>query len=339
MPPRSKSQFLWTVAAFGLAALLLYLVLRGVSWSEVASILSRARIPPLAAAFGLGSLAYALRALRWKIVLTAAANLEFSAVFWASSAGYLGNSFLPARAGEVIRSAMVSARSDLSKTYVLTTALAERAVDLAVLLALSSAVVLISGKAPAALLPAGAVMLGLALTVVVVLFLVPRTERFWRMLVQQLWLPERWRAWLLRMLEQVVLGMLAFHHWSRLARFVALTVCVWCADAYGATLVARSLGMHLPLEAAFVLLAGLALGSTVPSTPGYVGVFQFVTVTVLYAYGIGHSAGLTYSLVLQAASYAVITFWGVIGICKFRSLQQVHAENPLVPVDAHRHAP
>ena len=57
-------------------------------------------------------------------------------------AGYLGNCFLPARAGEFVRSYIISSRSTLTKTYVLTTALSERMVD-AIVLVLASSVVLL----------------------------------------------------------------------------------------------------------------------------------------------------------------------------------------------------
>lgn len=325
---RSK---LWTSAALAVSALLLYLALRGASWNDVAYIVRGAQLRFLAVAFALGTVAYGLRALRWKVVLSAGCKIDFLTVFWASSAGYLGNSFLPARAGEVIRSAMVSARSDLSAAYVLTTALVERAVDLAVLLALSAFVVMFSGRAHTVLFPAATLMLAAASAVLVVLFVVPATEHFWATLLERLHLPQRWRTGLLRTLQQVVLGMRAFHHPSRLFRFVTLTMCIWCLDAYSATLVGRALRMEVSLEPAFVLLAALALGSMVPSTPGYVGVFQFVTVTVLEAYGMQRSAALTYSLVLQAAAFAVITLWGLLGIWKFKALRQVHADQLLNP--------
>jgi uncharacterized protein (TIRG00374 family) len=323
----------WTAAAIGLAALLLYLALRGASWHEVASILRNAQLRFLGVAFVTGTLAYALRALRWKLVLSAACDIRFMPVFWASSAGYLGNNLLPARAGEVIRSAMVSANSELSQAYVLTTALVERAVDLAILLAFSALVVIVSARAPVVFFRAAAAMLAIVFAVVAILIVVPRTETFWRSALQRTRFSEPWRKRLLRMLEQVVLGMRAFHHRSRHLQFAVLTGVIWCLDACGAMLVGRSLRMDIPLEAAFVLLAGLALGSTIPSTPGYVGVFQFVTVTVLEAYGIRHSAGLTYSLVLQAAAYAVITFWGLIGIWRFRALRQVRVESRLVAAE------
>jgi uncharacterized protein (TIRG00374 family) len=313
---------LWTAAAFAIAALLLYLAVRGVSWTQVAATIRDAQISLLLFAFVLGTLSYALRALRWKIVLSAGAQIDFRPVFWATSAGYLGNNFLPARAGEVIRSAMISRNSGLTTTYVLTTALAERALDLAILLVLSGGVVAISGRAPAGLVHAGAIMLGVAVCVLLVLAIVPPAERFWMSLLHRAFFLGHWRETLLRVLEQIVLGMRAFHGGRRVAAFVLLTPCIWGLDAFGATVVGRSLGIHITWESAFVLLAGLALGSMLPSTPGYVGVFQFVTVTILQAYGVKHSQGLTYSLVLQAASYVVITFWGLIGIWRYRTLTE-----------------
>ena len=55
----------------------------------------------------------------------AEAKFGIGTVFGANMAGYLGNNFLPARAGELLRSVLISRRSSLSKTYVLTTALGE----------------------------------------------------------------------------------------------------------------------------------------------------------------------------------------------------------------------
>ena len=36
------------------------------------------------------------------------------------------------------------------------------------------------------------------------------------------------------------------------------------------------LGLVIPFPVAFLLNAGLGLGSALPSTPGYVGIYQFV---------------------------------------------------------------
>ena len=57
---------------------------------------------------------------------------------------------------------------------------------------------------------------------------------------------------------------------------------------------------------AFLLLTGIGLGSSLPSTPGYLGVYQFVAMTVLTPFGFSRDAALAYILVAQALGYAVI---------------------------------
>jgi len=45
-------------------------------------------------------------------------------------------------------------------------------------------------------------------------------------------------------------------------------------------------GVHISFRIALLVLTALGLSSALPSTPGYVGIFQFVAVTVLAPFGI-----------------------------------------------------
>ncbi len=134
---------LWSwVVALPLAGLLLWWSLRGVDWKAVWITLARARWELIAAASVLVGVSFFLRALRWRILLNAEENLPVGEVFCATMAGYMGNTFLPARAGEVIRTLVVSGRSSLTKTYVLTTALCERLMDVVALVLWASLILL-----------------------------------------------------------------------------------------------------------------------------------------------------------------------------------------------------
>jgi uncharacterized membrane protein YbhN (UPF0104 family) len=68
------------------------------------------------------------------------------------------------------------------------------------------------------------------------------------------------------------------------------------------------------LPQALLLLAALGLASAAPSTPGYVGIYQFVAVAVLQPFGFSQSEALAYVLVAQAAIYVVVLVWGVLGL-------------------------
>src|SRR6202030_4366103 len=80
--------------------------------------------------------------LRWRLLLCAGGYVPVQTAFWATAAGYLGNSFLPARAGELVRTLMISSRSALDTTYVLATALSERVADAIALVVISALVLL-----------------------------------------------------------------------------------------------------------------------------------------------------------------------------------------------------
>ena len=71
-------------------------------------------------------------------------------------------------------------------------------------------------------------------------------------------------------------------------------------DGLGTVLMGVMLNIPITLSQAFVLLAGLGLSSAIPSTPGYVGVYQFVAVTVLAPFGIEAAAALALAAAISA---------------------------------------
>jgi hypothetical protein len=209
-------------------------------------------------------------------------------------AGYLGNSFLPARAGELVRTLAISARSSLSKTYVLTTALSERLMDAIALVLWSSLILLGDGAKPRWIVDLTRTTAVVAAAGAAALAVLPHMEGL---------LP--------RFADQVLLGVRAFHNVGRFLGFAVLTAAIWMMDAFGVMLGAYGLHLHFSFTVAMLLLTGMGLGSALPSTPGYVGIYQFVAVTVLTPFGISRDAALAYILVAQASAYVVTLALGL----------------------------
>jgi len=289
-----------------------------VEWSRVWRTIASARPPHLAAAVGFTVFSFFLRALRWRILLNAEAHFSVGTVFWANSAGYLGNNFLPARAGEVIRSLLISSRSTLSKTYVLTTALGERLMDAIALVLWSSLALMGVTPKPQWMAGVSGTMAVIAGAGAVAIMVLPHTGGLLETVVRRLPLPARLRSILLRLAEQILQGLRAFHSWRRFAGFVGLTVIVWMSDSLCAIAAARALGITLSFRVAVLLLAALGLSSALPSTPGYVGIYQFVAESVLTPFGISRDAALAYILVLQALGYAVVLVFGLTALYKLQ---------------------
>src|ERR1700730_15505050 len=112
----SRTRALSVSVAALLAAVLLYYSLRGIEWRQVGRIVASATPRRLILAAGIGTVTLFLRACRWRILLNAEGTVSVSTAVWATAAGYFGNNFLPARAGELVRTFMISSRSALPYT-------------------------------------------------------------------------------------------------------------------------------------------------------------------------------------------------------------------------------
>ena len=137
---RSKSVY-WAIA-LTLAVVLLYYSLRGIDWGQVWLTLKTAQLRYIVFSAIIGTCSLGLRAFRWRVLLQSGGRVSVATAFWATCAGYFGNNYLPARAGELVRTMMVDAETGLGRTFVLTTALSERIVDAITLVFVSSVVLL-----------------------------------------------------------------------------------------------------------------------------------------------------------------------------------------------------
>ena len=71
-------------------------------------------------------------------------------------------------------------------------------------------------------------------------------------------------------------------------------------------------GLTLPAHAYTITTAAANLGTLVPSSPGYIGVFDGIAKVVLAGlFKLDSSLALSYVVVLHAALYFPVTIWGL----------------------------
>lgn len=303
------------VVAVVLAAILLYFSFRGIDLSELGAKLSHADPGKLGTALVLSSFALVLRSYRWRVLLNTDANVPFSTVFWANSLGYMGNNVLPARMGEFMRVEALKRRHDISRTYLLATALIERVMDAGVLVLFTSAALLMMPALPTWLHKASQTFSILSGLGILTLFMLPHAEQHLNRFLLKV--PK-----LAEVASRFLDGLRSLHSWWRSAQFLILTLIIWPLDSYTGVIVADSIGVNLEFQTSLVVLAALGLSSAVPSTPGYVGVFQFVAVNVLRPFGIAERDALAWIFLYQAVNYVSQLFFGLLG---FGILGRQHA--------------
>lgn len=94
------------------------------------------------------------------------------------------------------------------------------------------------------------------------------------------------------------------------ATWLGLSLCTWALGALAVLLVARSVGIELsPAEAAFVT-ASLNLGVAIPSSPGYVGTYQWLGVAALGLLDVPVNEALAFTILMQASWYVPTTVIG-----------------------------
>jgi uncharacterized membrane protein YbhN (UPF0104 family) len=89
-----------------------------------------------------------------------------------------------------------------------------------------------------------------------------------------------------------------------------LSLAAWGTWALAAWLVGRALGIDLsPADVAFTC-AVMNLGVAIPSSPGFVGTYQWLGVSALGLIGIGTDQALAFSVLLHAIWYVPTTLAG-----------------------------
>lgn len=261
------------------------------------------------------SATYFLRAMRWRVLLNSQKRLSPAGVFWANMAGYLGNNILPARAGEIVRAAYVSRREGIPVVFVLATGFTERLVDLAALVVIGAASVLFAVTFSTSMQEAFKSFAIIAVIGVAFIFLLPFFQD---------WVLRIFHAFpflnssLKKKLEELFLhfvdGVKVIWQPRHGLPFLFFTILIWFMDGMGMVILASSLNETLSLAQSFLLIAALGISSALPSTPGYVGVYQFVAVTILLPFGIARESALALILLVQFLNLLVVSVWGGLGL-------------------------
>ena len=269
------------------------------------------------AAVALQILSVVARAQRW-LHLLGKKNLSDS--FWAANIGFLFNNVLPLRLGEVARVIVMAERSKLSIAQVGVTVVIERVLDVA------TVVLVLALSLPFMQVPAAVANAGWALGVVAVLVLcaVPIVGRWGDQLERWVIGPKRivsfWPSeWLSSRWHEITAG---FRPLSELRP--ALWVALWSALAW-----AFSIGVYVCsirvfqpegslLEAAFMVVS-LSFAVSVPSSPGFVGVYQLAGQQALAApFPAKYSLGLAFACTMVAylVYYLTTSALGAFGLSR-----------------------
>ena len=256
------------------------------------------------------------RARRWRWLFPP--GPEPPGIVPATMIGYMANSVLPLRAGEVVRIYVLGRKLRESEGMtgtqsfwlVTATLVVERVLDsLAIVLMLG--VLVLTIPVPRVVEWAAGVLFAIDVVGVSALIAVARAPDACRRILQRL--TGRWPGvarMLSAMFDTALRGLDGIRTPAHLPRLVAWTALVWLAPATAAWAMLRAVHLDLPFGAGWTVLAFVGIGISVPSAPGYVGVFHAAATAALEIFGVPRSAALAYALLYHASAMVPITIVG-----------------------------
>lgn len=268
--------------------------------------------PVLLAAGALLSLVtFAGFAVRWRALLPDPGAVGAPRVFSAVMIGYMANSLLPLRVGEVARASLVARDARLPVVVVLATIAVERILDLASVLAIAGALSLFLDLTPA--VRTGIVSLSATGLVILLglLFVARRGERLAAVTSKN-----RLAVLYSRFAAQLTQGASALLRWRALLAASAVTALAWVAAAGATMLFIRAFHLPVPWYGALAVLTLVNLGSALPSAPGAVGVYHYFAVLALRMWDVDPSRAFAYALVTHALSIAIAVVAGIVALAR-----------------------
>lgn len=308
---------------------LLAWALHGVDAQALIGHLRRANPWLLLATIAIATVIFPLRTLRWRLILRDVSGRELPLLpLWhATAIGFMANNLLPVRAGEFARAYV--ARQVVSVRF--TTALAsvgvERVFDALGLVGLMALALLapsfprqatIGGVSLARLASVGA---ALSIGALVIAVLVVHRPAPWLAALGRIAgavLPPRWAGRVTHAAGGLVAGLEVLKSPTRFLRVIAWTLVLWLVNATAFTVCFRAFGLPVPAEGSLLLQGVIGFGVALPSSPGFIGVFEAGTRATLALYGIDATRAVSYALAYHVGTFFPITLLGLYSLSRMR---------------------
>ena len=303
-----------------LSVALLAWTLRGVSFREVWHILRTSDVLLFLASAVAATLTVPLRARRWRTILDPVVpNLPLGQLWRSTAIGIMCNNVLPARAGEFARAYALSRENPSVRFPAAFASLAVDRIFDAVILLLLMLLAMLAPDFPrdarfmgqtVASWAGGGIVGVVALIVVlylIVLFpdrLITLFEAFSRRVAPSI------EARGKDALHAFASGLSVLRNPGRFASVLWWTLLHWLLNGFAFWIGFKAVGIEASLAAAFFLQGMIAIAVAVPSSPGFFGVFEFVSKAVLPVYGVDPTLAVSWAIGFHILSFIPITLIG-----------------------------
>ena len=305
-----------------LSVAMLWWTLRGQSMSDVWGALQQSNVLLFSLSVVVGTCMFPLRARRWQTILEPSAGvIPFGPLWRATAIGMMMNNVFPFRAGEFARAfALTREVPRLPLTTSLGSLAIDRIFDAIVLLALMfgamldpvfpSGTKILGRTVPEAATGGIAAVVGLLAVCYYVVLQHERVMQFVGWLARKL-MPKH-ETTLVRFVEHGVGGLAVLKDSRRFLAVLFWALLHWLVQAVSFYLAFLAIGIDAPFTAALFLQGVLGIGVSIPSSPGFFGVFELVATLGLGVYGVPKDIAFSWAIGYHILTFIPITVMGAV---------------------------
>lgn len=291
----------------------IYVLLSRVDLQKTAESFGRA--DPLWLIVSLITIAVAVlgRAWRWQLLFLPQDRVSLYGTTSSTLIGYMFNTVLPGRVGELVRAGLLAQSEQVGTTRAIGTIFVEKILDVLVLLILLgvlTTVLPLPNWLTAAGLSAATIFGALAIIFFALSSIRGSVVTWVAAKVDPLPMLRRLRP------SHIVDTVLAAAEGLRDPRLLVMqlvtSAAIWTVALSTVATILEAFQLRVPLSAAALILVTTNLGMTIPSAPGYVGVYHAIAVATLTIFGIEESEALSFAVTLHALAFGSFTIAGAI---------------------------
>jgi uncharacterized protein (TIRG00374 family) len=257
------------------------------------------------------------RAARWQIYFLPKRRVPFKPLLSTLAISYMASTFLPLRAGELVRAVFLGQRQGIPIPGIVGTILVEKLFDFLAIGVMLAVLLVLKASA----LPPAAQVAGVSITAVILVgFTFIVALAIWREPTLNVVgfferrLPFASRLHLRDAAMHFAEGTDSLRDGRLWVLLLAWTAVTWLC-AIGSTVAGMSaLNLPFDLPATLFVVVLTSTGQAVPSSPGYVGVYHAAATLALTTFGVDTATALGVALITHAFSYGSLVVVGLIAL-------------------------
>lgn len=338
--PITPKMFLSLAAGVLLSAAGFYFAFRSVPLDLLTESLAGVNYLWLIPGAAIGLFSFAVRAVRWQVILKSTLKLPFASAFHSLMIGFMINSVLPGRVGELARPAIIKKQDNVAFTLGLTTIAAERLLDAVALMVMFAWVLATVHIDPGMNiefrgrhldaktldnLSSALIRLCIILAAAVAAVSIPRVQRFLKNIIMKIpsllfsegsshekKMREKFSLPLTRVLDNIVSGLSMVRQPVSILLCLFYSLVIWLLQALALYVLTfgfpgLSLGFG-EITTVFIIICFFVM---LPSVPGYWGLWEAGGVFAMALFGVGAELAAGFSIISHVMLIVPVIIVGI----------------------------